>query len=100
MTRIFEDAEGNEIPDIEYRLTPVAVIRALIDNGTLTADDIESASNYRILDVTEQREQNRLAREAAEEAERKAEAEALKNRPQEVKAAANEFVADPAPEQE
>ena len=104
MTREFTDLEGNDIVDIEYRLTPAAVIRALLDNGTLTADDVAAASGGRIRDVTEERgiaralaelkEQAEQAEQGErtrriEEAQRKAEAEALKNR-------AVQVVVDPA----
>jgi hypothetical protein len=94
MTREFEDTEGNTVVDIEYRLTFPAVIAALIRNGTLTADDIESASDYRILDVTEQRAKQRALRETEERRLAEEEAKALKNKTPEQKAAANEFTAE------
>lgn len=98
MTRVFTDTVGNEVVDIEYRLTLQGVIKALIANGTLDADAVELASDYRIIDVTAQRELERIQRAAAEQAEREAEAKALKNRPAEQKQAAAEFADEPVKE--
>jgi ribosomal protein L19E len=100
MTRIFEDTAGNEIPDIEFRLNYNAVVRALLANGTLSADDVETISEYRIRDVTEERAKAQALRETETRRLAEEEAKALKNRPQEVKAAAAEFTADPAADAE
>lgn len=96
MTRIFTDTLDNEIPDIEYRIGLPGLILALLENGTLDAAAVETATAGRIIDRTAEYAAAREIQRLAEEAVIAAEKEAVKNKTPEVRAAGNEFSADPA----